>query len=471
MCEMFYKIRLFIILIFILSGTQPVELHAQENPEVRAIQLFDAGRYDAAEVLFKQLLEKNPDDPALKYYYGAVRTENYHYSDAELEYLTAAGKDITPDRLNYYLGVQHHARENWGQALKYYNLFRMSVPATEQQEVELDNKIQLCFNKENPFIQASESVAQNIQKSGTPDSTTTAGNNDNIVSSPSQEDGILTADNSDDTHSVTDLFVPREALPNLPDVEPSLPAGDPVDFQVNSIITYHFTSQFQTEEGLSSFERGLALQLEQEKKIKETSNLRNTYKTSSSAEIKNAIASKILTLENDIYQLEEDKVSAFLEARKLENAFWEKSGPAARTNFLSEQEKVLEAINQENSPETEQADLYLIDFPEHQSRTPAKATPESVTYKIQIGAYSKGVPAYRQRLYNKLSKIRTIENYTDEKGIVVYTTGNLAGYEDALKMRNQVRQEGIEDAIVVPYFNGKRITLEQANELEAQHDI
>jgi len=36
-----------------------------------------------------------------------------------------------------------------------------------------------------------------------------------------------------------------------------------------------------------------------------------------------------------------------------------------------------------------------------------------------------------------------------------------------VKMRDQVRQEGIKDAQVVPYFQGKRITLEQAKEIEA----
>jgi hypothetical protein len=92
-------------------------------------------------------------------------------------------------------------------------------------------------------------------------------------------------------------------------------------------------------------------------------------------------------------------------------------------------------------------------------------------YKIQIGAYSRSVPAHRQRLYNKLSMIRRIENYTDENGVVVYTTGNLTSMEDAEKMRHQVRQEGIQDAIVVPYFNGKRITLEQVKKMEACDDI
>jgi hypothetical protein len=38
-------------------------------------------------------------------------------------------------------------------------------------------------------------------------------------------------------------------------------------------------------------------------------------------------------------------------------------------------------------------------------------------------------------------------------------------------MQHQVKQEGIQDAQVVPYFKGKRITLEQAKQMEADNDI
>ena len=90
---------------------------------------------------------------------------------------------------------------------------------------------------------------------------------------------------------------------------------------------------------------------------------------------------------------------------------------------------------------------------------------DELIYKIQIGAYSKGLPAYVERLFKKLSVIRKIDHYTDENGVTVYTTGNLTNLDDALKLQEQVRQEGVEDAFVVPYFNGKRITLKQAKEI------
>ena len=72
--------------------------------------------------------------------------------------------------------------------------------------------------------------------------------------------------------------------------------------------------------------------------------------------------------------------------------------------------------------------------------------------------------------FDKLAVIRKIDKYTDDRGVVVYTTGNLGKLEDAVKMQKQVRQEGIEDAFVVPYFNGKRITLEEAKKLNRNDD-
>ncbi len=96
---------------------------------------------------------------------------------------------------------------------------------------------------------------------------------------------------------------------------------------------------------------------------------------------------------------------------------------------------------------------------------------DQLVYKIQIGAYSRGVPAYRQRLFDKLAMIRTIESYTDEDGVVVYTTGNLSSLEDARKMQSQVQQEGMKDAKIVPYYKGKRITLEQAKKIEAGDEL
>ena len=88
-----------------------------------------------------------------------------------------------------------------------------------------------------------------------------------------------------------------------------------------------------------------------------------------------------------------------------------------------------------------------------------------IVYRIQIGSFSKGLPEYIDRLYKKLAVLRRIDHYTDEKGITVYTIGEVSNLDDALKLQAQIRQEGVKDAFVVAYNNGKRITLKEAREL------
>src|SRR5690606_31514871 len=133
MCDTMYKINFYFLLL--LSGIliSPYT-KAQQNSEVKAIQHFNSGNFNESEKIFQALLEQNPTNTMFNYYYGASRTENGHYSDKELDCLTTAGKQFTPERLYYYLGIQHHSRENWDQALKYYNQFKLSVPEKEQNE-------------------------------------------------------------------------------------------------------------------------------------------------------------------------------------------------------------------------------------------------------------------------------------------------------------------------------------------------
>jgi hypothetical protein len=96
----------------------------------------------------------------------------------------------------------------------------------------------------------------------------------------------------------------------------------------------------------------------------------------------------------------------------------------------------------------------------------SNARGSGITYKIQLGAYSRGIPNSQKAVFNKISILRKVENYTDENGVVVYTTGNLTSYDDAVLMQKQVRQEGIKDPIIAAYLNGKRITLEKAKEID-----
>jgi tetratricopeptide (TPR) repeat protein len=499
------SIRLTFIVFLLFAAKVTIFAGTQDVSAVKAMQLFDAGNFTEAERMFGILLEEEPQNPMLNYYYGASRTENGNFNDSDLNHLLQAGKNITPDRLNYYLGMQYHARNNWEQALKFYNQFRLSVPENEQLELGLAEKIQQCFNHENPFAKspgqqpepeyadlkqtepdlpqpADEPEADlRHQDSVVVESEATAGVEMNKAEPIPEEISRENEPQSDTKKTTGEFDIRRKALPDLPGVKPTydLPDGEQIEFQVSNQVTYLFTSQFKTDEGKQLFEQGQTLKRNLDEKIKEANSLREAYKNERNPETRAQLGKTILILETDSYRLQDEISRKFAAARKVEKQYWSTAGSVAIYNFQVENEKIQSVLNGETpgpeSTPSEKDSIVLIPlavsdvFNSNPAGTGSSA--EKLVYKIQIGAYNRGVPPYRKRLYDKLSLIRKIENYTDENGVVVYTTGNLTKMEDAEKMLNQVKQEGIEDAIVVPYFNGKRITLEQAKKIEAGNDI
>jgi tetratricopeptide (TPR) repeat protein len=261
-----YYIILFIFLLSALSSL--VTAQNQEVNEVKAIQFFHSGNFTEAEKAFAKLLMENTGSPLLNYYYGASRTENGHFGENELDYLNFAGKSFTPDHLHYYLGIQHHARGNWKQALRFYNQFRTSVPEGEQKDLELEKKIQQCFNQVNPYenllvdlqdtVLTGKIFTPNIGHVGPKghlvDEKTAADSLEQVEFEQQYSDILAEAGVPEDL--VSDELVIQPGLPVAPAMF-SLPPGDAVTFQINNSITYvHYTSQFQTDRRKRTFRKG-----------------------------------------------------------------------------------------------------------------------------------------------------------------------------------------------------------------------
>jgi hypothetical protein len=182
-----------------------------------------------------------------------------------------------------------------------------------------------------------------------------------------------------------------------------------------------------------------------------------------------------LELESQTFELKNVVKQLFIQAKTVESGYWQNATAQETESFIRELNAAEQEIRNKNATQivtaTEYPDLIIpsafqVDKPTERPATKPKAS--GITYKIQIGAYSRGIPNNMKSVFSKISVIRKVENYTDEKGVVVYTTGNLTNYEDALVMQKQVQQEGIKDAIIAAYLNGKRIPLEQAKEIEKE---
>lgn len=426
-----------------------------ENRMTKAIQLFDNGNFAEAEALLENILKEKPDDFMANYFYGACRTENNHFTSAELEALIKANREVSPIDINYYFGVQYHARENWERALKFYNKYKSKASLTDVQKQKTLEKIQQCYDKVNPYeTYLIEENKEEIIALINPITTTTT--KKTAISEP---DGAL--ENSEMGKEEI-IIAPVSNAGESKEL-----AVEEIEFQINNEFSYLYLSHFKTTEGKSFYDQGDAKQKDLENLSVQLDGLREKYNNAQTNDAKKLIGQEILSLENETYPLKKEVAQLLFQAKNEESEYWKNADSEEIKTFKAEVDRI------ENSKKNEiilDSTVYInpnILLNTNEIIPPLEESVEKdLIYKIQIGAYSRGLPNYIKKLFDKLSLIRKIENYTDKNGVVVYTTGNLANYDDALKMRNQVRQEGVEDAIVVPYFKGKRITLVEAKELE-----
>jgi hypothetical protein len=90
-----------------------------------------------------------------------------------------------------------------------------------------------------------------------------------------------------------------------------------------------------------------------------------------------------------------------------------------------------------------------------------------VVYKVQIGAFKEEVPIELANKYLSVAK-RGIKAFKDENGLTVYTLGVYKNYDTANSLKADLVKEGIADAFVVAFKDGKKITVDEARNLLGQ---
>ncbi len=484
-------IFLTILIYFLFVSFGSKGLSFQENPLTKAIQLFDKEKYAEAEPLFKNILDNRPDDFMVNYFYGACRTENGHFSDQELNYLVKASKEVNPLNIDYYLGVQYHSKNQWEKALAYYKLYKSMASVNDQEKVKLDLKMEQCISHVNPFITAepAEISAPEIRES---DSIVEVADNvvqsalaqrkeqsDEIDSTSVKSEGKAKLDEYESStfESTNQILVSEpDSFPiNISNEEPqkepvkTIPTNERIKFSVNNELTYISISNFKTEEGKNYFDKGTLTETELQKVLIRTEILRDKYKSAPSRAEKDSIGQVILSLEGEAYDLKNSTNQFFMQAKNAENSYWSNASQEETENFIKELNVVSAKLSEQKSADTiENSEIIIppILIQDEVIKNETSNGNSGITYRIQIGAYSRGIPNSQKAVFNKISILRKVENYTDENGVVVYTTGNLTSFDDAVVMQKQIRQEGIKDPIIAAYLNGKRITLENAKEID-----
>jgi tetratricopeptide (TPR) repeat protein len=395
--------------------------------ESLAIEYFNEGNFEKALPLFTELIKSSPDNVMYNYYYGVTLLKNHHYETATKEALLNAVVSNAPSNVNFYLGNYFQALNNWGEALDFYA--RYGGSDQERRQLEFDKYVDLCRKKINPF------PSQNSEAKVFADTSKT------IVKQPDEKN-----------------FPIPEAL-----------RKEWFNFQINSQLTYHKIEDFKSEAAKVLFTKAWLASMRNDSIMTATEVLRKAHEQTNNVTTRLSLVDRIVDAEQKSYELVRDREKYFEQARVKESSFWEKADAHLLSDFLNanlkrekEHDSTLIALNRKAEKElqvkqdSENLDSKTIQapVPPEEAQTPA----ENVVYKVQIGSFAGGkVSTSFKSLYNKLSKLRKIDEYTDERKYKIFTIGNFAKYNDANTLKNQLKLEGVKGAFIVAYKNGIKI--------------
>jgi hypothetical protein len=429
----FYQIFTAFILLLILSFTSSSAQEIRGN-ESLAIEYFNEGNYEKALPLFTQLFKNSPENPKYNYYYGVTLLKNNHYETAAKEALLNAVVDNAPSNVNFYLGNYFHALNNWHEAMDFYARYKGS--GQERKALEFDKYLALCRNKINPFIV-----------------------------NPDKEKNVFT-----DTIKTP---APQPDQKNFP--IPEALRTEWFNFQVNSQLTYHKIDDFKSEAAKILFTKAWLASGRNDSIVAATDLLRKAHEATNDVTTRIALVSRIVDAEQQSYQLLRDRDTYFEQARVKESTYWENAGGNAVAEFVNENTKrerehdsliTADKLTAEKKEEAAAAAALAAaaaanTIPAEQKvekEKPAQAAATNVIFKVQIGSFQNGkVTPQFKTLYNKLSKFRKIDDYTDAKKYKIFTIGNFASYNDATTLKNQLILEGVKGAFVIAYKDGKKI--------------
>ncbi len=101
------------------------------------------------------------------------------------------------------------------------------------------------------------------------------------------------------------------------------------------------------------------------------------------------------------------------------------------------------------------------------SNTTVNNSASGITFKVQLGIFSREIEVRSNPILNQLSSFGVDFIQTDN-GQYVYTAGSLASKQEADELRSQVVNLGLVDAFIIAYQNGNRISVSDAIALTEQ---
>lgn len=254
-------------------------------------------------------------------------------------------------------------------------------------------------------------------------------------------------------------------------VLPDSLAETPIDFRVNSDIQYFSFKHFVNLESERMYYQAWLKEAELKRISIQTDSLRKVY-AGLAIEEKEKIAVHILKNEEHATTLNQEISTLSQSAREQEDQYWKSKSYTEKIKFQDKVKSYSDSLIQSkqkleigNTAKTLQDTLLVFQESAQGKEVKSETAATDIVYKIQIGAYKSKLTESANAMIRKLSSLRKVENYTDVKGIKIYTTGNLKTYKEAVTMQTQVKQEGVKNPIIIAFQKGKKITVDEAKKL------
>ena len=107
--------RLRWLVLFLLGAAVP--LHGQDDLARQAVELMQAGRFHDAEMLWRQLQARSPNDPAIHSNLGVTLAQQGQFDAATAEYRKALSLSPRQPEVAFDLGVAEFKQGHFSQAI------------------------------------------------------------------------------------------------------------------------------------------------------------------------------------------------------------------------------------------------------------------------------------------------------------------------------------------------------------------
>lgn len=394
--------------------------------ETLGIDYFQQGNFEKALPIFAKLAQSYPDNAMYNYYYGVSLIKNNIFETAAKEALLNSVVDKTPVNSNFYLAIYFHALGQWEEAKDFYDRYAKVGSKQEKKSLQYDYYVGLCESKTNPF------KPRKLADSGL--------FGDSILKPPPKID---------------------EKIFPIPDALKK----SSFNFQVNELLAYHSIEDFRSEASKILFTKAWICTGKNDSILVLTDSLRKQHDRIARVDTRLGLVQQIVDCEQKSFQLMRDREKYLEQSRVKESAFWEREGEKAaiaynatileRENKLNEDKKKVEKPSITVPEPDVKKDSVKVE-PEKivvSTETPAKnIQAENFIYKVQIGSFKNGAISSSFKIsYAKINKLRKIDRYTDERKYTMFTVGNFSNIQDASRMKDQLKREGMKNSVVVTY--------------------